>query len=265
MERPLPESATEARELRPEFYIPLTRPIVSRIMIGVNLLVFAATFLFGLIVFGVWTGPVDLRILYLFGMKSNLDILQGEWWRLFTAMFIHIGPTHLISNLIGLFWLGPLIEGHLGHLRFALIYILGGLLGSIASYAFTPALSAGASGAVFALLGGTALYFYRFRENLGRQGQAVLQSAMVVLALNLFLGVSMSGVDNWGHLGGLAGGLLLTWGLIPRYQIPAVVQPGRQPLTRVRRPAAEIAWILFSVAVLGGAFWLATLLGPPLN
>jgi len=234
-------------------------------MIGLILFVFAATFVFGLVVFGVWTGPVDIRVLYLLGMKSNADILNGQVWRLFTAMFLHIGPTHLISNLIGLFMLGPIVEGHLGHWRFIAIYLLGGLFGSVASYAFSPALSAGASGAIFALLGATVLYFFRFRENFGSKGQDILRSMLVVLVLNLVLGSTVAHVDNWGHVGGLLGGLLVGAGLFPRFRLPAVIQPGRQPLVRESNLTRQIGWVLLCLLLLFLSFWLATLAGPPLQ
>lgn len=262
---PLPPPPESAAPSAPAFFIPLASPLISRVLIGINLLVFIATFLFGLIVFGVWTGPTDLRVLYIFGMKANAAILDGEVWRLFTAMFLHIGPTHLISNLIGLFWLGPIIEGHYGHLRFAAIYLLGGLLGSLASYAFSPALSAGASGAVFALLGATLVYFYRYRENLGSQGQAMLQSALVILVLNLVLGASVSNIDNWGHLGGLIGGVAVAWGILPRYRLPDVVQAGSQPLVREPRPVPTALWLLLYGLLLVAIFWAATAAGPPLR
>ena len=250
---------------RPQFYIPLTKPTVSRVMIGLNLLAFAATFVFGLVVFGVWTGPVDIRVLYLLGMKSNADILNGEVWRLFTAMFLHIGPTHLISNLIGLFMLGPILEGHLGHWRFAAIYLVGGLFGSVASYAFSPALSAGASGAIFALLGATVFYFFRFRENFGQKGQEILRSMLVVLVLNLVMGGAVSNVDNWGHVGGLLGGLLVVAGLFPRFRLPGVILPGPQALVRESNSLLQTGWILLCVLLLFLAFWLATQAGPPLQ
>jgi rhomboid protease GluP len=249
----------------PSFYIPLARPLVSRTLIGINLVVFAAVVLFELVVYRSAFGPDHLRVLYLFGMKSNFDILNGEVWRLFTAMFLHIGPVHLISNLIGLLMLGPIIEGHFGHWRFAGIYLLGGLLGSIASYAFSPALSAGASGAIFGLLGATLIYFYRFRENFGQRGRDILQSMAVVLILNLFVGVSMSNVDNWGHMGGLVGGFLMTIGLMPRYRMPEVIVAGRQPLVRDVHPARDLLWTALYVGLLILTFWLATLAGPPLR
>ncbi len=249
----------------PTFYIPLVPPRVSRALIAVNLLVFAATFLYGLFEYGVWNGPTNLRVLFDLGMKSNFHILQGQSWRLFTAMFLHIGPIHLISNLIGLFWLGPIIEGHFGHIRFTVIYLLGGLLGSIASYAFSPALSAGASGAVFALLGATIIYFYRFRDNMGRQGQSMLQSALAILVINLFLGFSVTNVDNWGHLGGLAGGVIIATGLLPRYRPPSILNFGRQPLIREPRILRTLAWTLLCALLFYAAFQTATLAGPPLR
>src|SRR5690606_34723620 len=122
----------------PSFYIPLAHPWVSRTLIGINVAVFAITLIFELIRYRSAFGPHYIEVLYIFGMKSNFDIHNGEVWRLFTAMFLHIGPVHLLSNLIGLLMLGPIIEGHFGHWRFTVIYILGGLLGSIASYAFSP-------------------------------------------------------------------------------------------------------------------------------
>lgn len=249
----------------PTFYIPLVPPLVSRALIGINLLVFAATFVYGLLEYGVWNGPNNLRVLFDMGMKSNLHIFHGQSWRLFTAMFLHIGPIHLISNLIGLFWLGPIIEGHFGHVRFAAIYLLGGLLGSIASYAFSPALSAGASGAVFALLGATIVYFYRYRDNMGRQGQSMLQSALAILVINLALGFSVANVDNWGHMGGLAGGVIVAAGLLPRYRPPAVVRSGAQPLIREARVARTLAWTLVCALLLYAAFQAVSFAGPPLR
>ncbi len=249
----------------PSFYIPLATPWVSRTLIGVNLAVFAVTLLYELIVYRTMFGQYYIEVLYTFGMKSNMDILNGEVWRLFTAMFLHIGAVHLISNLIGLLMLGPIIEGHFGHWRFAAIYLLGGLLGSIASFAFSPALSAGASGAIFGLLGATLLYFYRFRENFGQRGRDILQSMFVVLVLNLFVGVSANNVDNWGHVGGLIGGLLMTVGLLPRYRLPDKIVPGRQPLVRDHHPVREIVWTILYCGFLILTFWLAILAGPPLR
>ncbi len=234
---------------RPRFAIPLAPPTVTRILAGLLILVFVLEFLVGLWLFGLWTGPVDSRVLLVLGMKVNELILAGQWWRLLTATLLHIGPFHLIANLIGLFMLGPLVEGHFGHLRFLAIYLISGLAGSVTSFALSVYPSAGASGAIFGLLGATILYFYRYRHYFGEQGRQVLQSMVVVLVLNLALGASLANVDNWGHLGGLVGGAVAAWGLLPRYRPPVRVRPGINMLQRERRLLAETAWLLLSLAL----------------
>jgi hypothetical protein len=114
-------------------------------------------------------------------------------------------------------------------------------------------------------LGATLLYFYRFRENFGQRGRDILQSMFVVLVLNLFIGVSMNNVDNWGHVGGLVGGFLVTAGLMPRYRVPDMIRPGRQPLRREPHLVRDLFWTLLYMGFLYLAFWMATLAGPPLR
>lgn len=248
---------------RPEFYVPLTRPWVSRILLGINLLVFVATFLFGLIVLGVWNGPQNLQVLYFFGAKWNPAILNGEIWRLFAAMFLHIGAVHLLFNMVALFILGPMVEGYFGHVRVLAIYLLSGLFSSVASYAFSPALAAGASGAIFGLLGAIIVYFFRYRENFGQQGRDTLKAMLVIVGLQFVMGITTSSIDNWGHLGGLLGGLFVAWGLLPRYRLPKQVRLGRQPLETVPRLLPQLGWVALCSAVLVLFFQIATFAGPP--
>lgn len=262
---PIDEMSPEAPLTRPSFYIPLAPPYVTRVMIGLNLVAFVAVLAGEFFLFGSLFNDTNYSsVLLLFGMKWNRLILEGEVWRLFTAMFLHVGPVHLISNIIGLLMLGPIIEGHFGHWRFTGIYLLGGLMGSIASFAFSPSPSAGASGAIFALLGATVLYFYRFRENFGQHGREILQSMVVVLVLNLAIGFGSSGVDNWGHMGGLVGGVLMTLGMMPHYRLPAAVVPGRQPLVRDARFVPHLAWMGLYTGLLMVAFWLSSQISPVL-
>lgn len=258
------EPASEAIA-RPSFFIPLAPPYVTRVLIGLNLLAFVAAVVGEFYLFGTFFNDTNYSsILLIFGMKWNRLILEGQIWRLFTAMFLHIGPIHLLSNIIGLLMLGPIIEGHFGHWRFTVIYLLGGLLGSIASFAFSPSPSAGASGAIFALLGATVLYFYRFRENFGQRGREILQSMLVVLVLNLAIGFGSSGVDNWGHMGGLVGGVLITLGMMPHYRLPTAIVPGRQPLVRDPRLMPHLAWTGLYAGLLVVAFWLSSQISPVL-
>jgi rhomboid protease GluP len=221
-----------------------------RYLLGANVAMFVLMTLFGIVYIGDWNGTQNGQILILFGAKVNQLIAQGQVWRLFSAMFIHIGIIHLLFNLYALNALGPLVEGFFGHRRFLSIYIIGGLWGSVASYAFSQALSAGASGAIFGLAGATTVYFLRYRENFGARGRAILQNMLVVIGINLVFGLSMQGIDNWGHMGGLVGGAAIAYGLLPVYRAPAPLQFGAQPLVEEPRSNTEWFWVIGHVILL---------------
>src|SRR5699024_3526907 len=90
-----------------------------------------------------------------FGAKSNPAIVAGEWWRLITPMFLHIGFTHILFNGLIVYFLGSQLEMIIGHFRYFLLYLLSGILGNAASFAFNFSISAGASTAVFGLFAST--------------------------------------------------------------------------------------------------------------
>lgn len=225
------------------FYIRMAPPRWTRILIGANIAVFVLMTIYGIVVYNDWNGTQNGRVLLTFGAKVNELVAYGQVWRLLTAMFIHIGIIHLLFNLYALNALGPLVEGFFGHRRFLLIYLIGGLWGSVASYRFSDALSAGASGAIFGLVGAATVYFLRYRENFGERGRAIVQNMFVVIGINLVFGLSMAGIDNWGHMGGLIGGAVVAYGLLPRYQRPAGLYGGAQPLVEEHRPAFEWLWV----------------------
>lgn len=245
------------------FYIKPSPPLATRSLLVINVLVFIAMIVYGWVVYNDINGTQNMRVLVTFGAKVNELVAMGESWRLFTAMFLHIGVLHLLFNLYALNALGPLVEGYFGHWRFLIIYLLGGLFGSLASYAFSPAPSAGASGAIFALAGATTVYFLRYRENFGARGRAILQNMLLVIGINLFFGLSASGIDNWGHMGGLVGGAALAYGLLPQYRAPMVLQPGSYPLQEVPRTGAQGGWVLLWSALWAvGVMWTTqTILG----
>jgi rhomboid protease GluP len=249
---PLPDP-----QQRPTFYIAMAKPVVSRIILGVLLAMFVVQVLYGIVVYGSWTSftDSDIRVLIALGAKVNEYIAAGEVWRLFTATLLHGSIIHLFFNLYALFALGPMLEGYLGPARFTAIYVLGGLFGSLLSYAFSPSVSVGASGAIFGIIGATTVYFFRYRNNFGAHGRAVLQNMIVVIVINLLFGLSANNIDNWGHIGGLLGGAFVALGLLPRYEPPSVVRYGPQPLAEVNRRNWELAWvvlcsILFAAGVL---------------
>ena len=234
----------------PQFYLKLAPPTVGRVLIVANVIVFVAMIAYGKVVYDTWSGPETMEVLIDFGAKVNVFILNGQYWRLFTAMFIHIGVFHLLFNLYALYAIGPLVEGYFGHLRFTIIYILAGLFGSLASYAMTPAISAGASGAIFGLFGAVTVYFLKHHQNFGKRGRAMLQNMAFILVINLAFGVVGRGIDNWGHIGGLIGGAVIAWGLLPHYQPPAVIRPGKQPMAVEKRTGFEVAWVILMIAIL---------------
>lgn len=172
-------------------------PFLTYTFLGINLVVFLLMTIAG--------GSTDQRVLIAFGAKVNTLIQAGEVWRLLTSTFIHIGIIHLVFNLYALRALGPLTEESFGHRQFLMIYIFSGLGGSIASFLFSPALSAGASGAIFGLLG-ALLYYSIKRPYLWKSGLGM--NLVIVILVNFGFGLSQPGIDNYAHLGGLLTGTL---------------------------------------------------------
>ncbi len=262
---PLPEE-------QPQYYIKLTRPIVTQVLLGIILAVFVVSVLLGVLLFGSWTSltNTNIEVLILMGAKVNPLIAQGEIWRLFTPIFLHSGVMHLLFNLYALFALGPLLEGYIGHIRFLAVFLISGLYGSLFSYALSGPVSVGASGAIFGLLGAITVFFLRYRNNFGVQGKAILQNMLVVLALNLVIGFSSGFIDNWGHIGGLVGGMLVMAGLLPRYRQPSVaaggapsvsmMRPGAQALVIEDRRLVEIAWVIVCLILFFAGVYAVTMI-----
>ena len=175
---------------------------------------------------------------------------RGEWWRLLTCTFLHIGLLHLALNMWALWSVGRLVERLFGNLGFAALYLGAGLIGSIASLIFNPELlSAGASGAVFGVFGALMGVVVRLR---GRLPPAFVKSltrdSAFVLVANLAITFSVSGIDVAAHLGGLGAGMLFA--LVLAHPIDARAARGR-----VRRALVVIALAAASVA--GGSFYAA--------
>ena len=143
------------------------------------------------------------RTLVEFGAKYNPLILNGEWWRFITPIFVHIGFLHLLMNSISLYFIGSEVEKIYGSTRFFIIYIFSGFAGVLGSFIFTTSLSAGASGAIFGCFG-ALLYFGLLHRKLFFRTMGV--NIIVLILINLSFGFTMPGIDNAGHIGGLIGG-----------------------------------------------------------
>lgn len=185
------------------------RPIVTYVLIALNVFVF---------VVGMSSRSLQQQ-LFLTGWNDAMLVFgANEYYRLFSAMFLHGGLAHLLFNMYALYILGSQTEQMYGRWRYLSIYFLGGVTGSVLSAAFgDPEIpSVGASGAVFALLGAQILYFYRYRETLGEFGRGALQQYVVLFVINLFFGFAVPNIDNLGHIGGFIGGAILGWLLAPK-------------------------------------------------
>jgi membrane associated rhomboid family serine protease len=132
-------------------------------------------------------------------------IAQGEWWRLLTSTLLHGSILHLLFNMYALYWLGPQLERSLGHVRFAALYILSALGGSVASYWFSDlrTVSVGASGAIFGLITATIV--------IGRETRTDVSQLVVLLGLNVVIGFLQPGIDWRAHYGGAITGAAIAF------------------------------------------------------
>jgi rhomboid protease GluP len=144
-----------------------------------------------------------------FGATYPPAISSGEYWRLITAVFLHGGIFHFLLNAVALMAFGPALETIYGRWRFVALYLAAGVAGNAVSFAFGPvnSVGVGASGAIFGLLGGFLAFSFRRRHlPVGAQG---MRAVMVIAGINLFIGATVPGIDNWAHVGGLLAGALV--------------------------------------------------------
>ena len=175
------------------------QPIVTYIIMAICIILFILMELSG--------GSTNSQTLLKYG--TNLDVLvkNGEYYRLFTCIFLHIGIMHLLCNMYSLYIIGREVENLFGKIKYIIIFILSGIFGSIMSLAFTHnTISAGASGAIFGLLGALLYFGMHYRTYLG---EAIKRSIIPIIVVNLIIGFFAEGIDLAAHIGGLVGGILL--------------------------------------------------------
>jgi rhomboid protease GluP len=179
------------------------RGFVTEALIAVNVLVFV-------IVIASGVHPMEPKVVDLlhWGAGYGPRTTNGEWWRLLTATFLHIGAIHLAMNMYVLWSAGRFVERLLGNAGFLVAYLGAGLAGSVASLLWSPyVVSAGASGAVFGVYGALLGFLARERDSIPREAlQSLGRSAVLFLGYNLLFGLSVKGIDMAAHLGGLGGG-----------------------------------------------------------
>ncbi len=139
------------------------------------------------------------------------SIRDGEYYRLLTGIFLHGSIFHLLFNCYALYTMGSQIENYLGRVKYVIIYLFSGIVGSLFSMSFSGNVgSIGASGAIFGLMGALLYFGYYYRVYLGN---VIIGQILPVVALNLALGFLTAGVDNFAHIGGLIGGAMITMAL----------------------------------------------------
>lgn len=183
-------------------------PIATFVILVTNVLIFTLMELSG--------GSKSPGVLLDFGASYGPYIQRGEYWRLVMPMFLHIGFLHLLLNSVGLVVLGRILESVYGYGRFSLLYVACGIGSSFVSMKFSPAVAAGASGAIFGMAGAMLSIGYLHRAAVPRRWRRSFGGGILpLIVLNLLLGYSIPGIDNWGHLGGLITGMLLSAVLAP--------------------------------------------------
>lgn len=175
------------------------KPVVTTALIVINVIAFFITMFYGLVdAFAV----------------NRFYVLNGEYYRLFTGMFLHANIFHLLFNMYALYIIGMQLESFLGRGKYLIVYLLSGLGGSVLSIFFSSGFSVGASGAIFGLLGSLLYFGYHYRVYL----ETVVKSQIIpLIIINLLIGM-MPGIDNWAHIGGLIAGVLATMAVGVKYK-----------------------------------------------
>ena len=195
-------------------FVPREGYVVTPLLVDLNLAIFLLMCFSGVSVFAPTT-----QNLIQWGANVRVLTLDGQWWRILTCVFVHIGVFHVLFNMYALLYIGVLLERKLGWFRFLVAYLLTGIMASMASLYWHPnVLSAGASGAIFGMYGVfLALLTTNLIEKVTRS--ASLASIGIFVAYNLLYGTK-SGVDNAAHVGGLLSGIVIGYLFYPGLRRP---------------------------------------------
>ena len=198
----------QKENIKAEDIFSLKKPIVTYGIIAINVIVFILMYILG-------NGSEDAYTLIKFGANVPEYIKAGEYYRLLTSAFLHIGVFHLLCNNYALYIIGSQLESFLGKTKFLIVYLVSAICGNLMSLLFTTGISAGASGAIFGLLGSLLYFGYYYRVYLGN----LIHSQIIpVILLNLCIGFLTPGIDNAAHIGGLIGGVLSTMAVGLKYK-----------------------------------------------
>ena len=143
-------------------------------------------------------------------------VLAGEWWRIMSAMFLHGGVDHILGNVIVLYIVGLACEHAFGGARTALVYLASGVAGGLLRLAAGPGPSVGASGAIFGVIAAVVVVLYRYQDRFYVRDKRIGFVLLVWAGWQILTGLANPFIDNFAHLGGLAGGTLAALAVRPR-------------------------------------------------
>jgi rhomboid protease GluP len=188
------------------------------------------------------------------GANYGLLTMSGEWWRLLTCMFVHIGVIHIAFNMWVLNSVGQLVERIFGNALFALLYFASGLVASLVStYFHGDTIAAGASGAIFGIIGSILGFVLRQKDEIPTATlKRIRSSTLSCIAFNVIFGLSVPGIDNAAHLGGLATGIVLGYVAARPFEL----QPRRRAFA-----GSLVAALLVTAALGAGSLFMV--LGSP--
>ena len=215
-------------------------------LIAVNILMFVATLMGGAELLKP-IGTVQIA----WGSNFGPYTTDGDWWRLFTSLFIHFGIIHIVTNMLVLAVIGPLIERLYGSVTYLLIYLVAGMAGGLASISLHPGVnSAGASGAIFGIIGALLAAPLRAGDTFPTDIVRSIRHWLVVfLGWSLYASFKYKGIDYAAHLGGLVSGFVM--GLAAARPITAESALSRNDARRL------LQMVPVAVALLAGGFWFA--------
>jgi membrane associated rhomboid family serine protease len=197
--------------VRTRFAISQHPRLVTNILIGINVAVYL------ILAFLSRSVDIDPNVLLTAGAQYGPLVAHGEYWRIFTAMFLHFNIFHIGLNMLSLFFIGTAVEVFYGKWRYLVIYLASGIVGGIVTQILTPnALAAGASGAIFGVFGALGVFYLFNRRALGAYGQGAIMNWVFWLGLNLVFGFSNTGIGIWDHIGGLVAGMAIAAILMPK-------------------------------------------------
>jgi membrane associated rhomboid family serine protease len=229
-------SNLQRQTVRTRFALSQYPGLITYSIIAINVIVY--------LIVGMRAGDlmsIDAKTVFFAGGQNTLWIqATGEYWRIFTAMFLHFSLIHLGLNMLSLFFIGPVVEMVYGKRRYLVIYLTSGIIGGVATYfsglagstatyfsgfigdiatrflSDPQAVSAGASGAIFGVFGALGVFYLMNRRTPGIAGRGAISSWIFWLVINIIWSVGIPNIGITDHVGGLVTGMLVAFLLIPR-------------------------------------------------